>query len=145
MPNAPINVMSESVTSRNATITWEDGEMPNPVNPPITGYNVFFNNSVPVPSMSRTVTRSDLIPFTAYIVTVTATNDIGGSEMSVPYTFTTMEEGKSLNGNLIQVIICSASIHADMLYILYKLLLLVHALCNTTLLLPSTAMCSLCT
>ena len=56
-------------------------------------------------------------------MTVTATNDIGDSEMSVPYTFTTMEEGKFLNCYLIQVIICSASLHADMLPMLMQVVI----------------------
>lgn len=91
---------SESINSRTATIMWEDGPLPNPVNPPIVEYEVFLNGSsvgTTEFSESRTFILTSLTPFTNYIVTVRATNRVGNSEMSQPYVFNTMEERKSLH------------------------------------------------
>ena len=94
VPNAPMNVMSESITSRMATIRWQDGALLNPVNPPIIEYTIFLNDSSEGTAQSTTIILNDLIPFTSYTVSVVATNRIGDSAMSQPLKFTTLEEGK---------------------------------------------------
>ena len=98
VPSAPINVMSQSITSMTATIIWEDGPLTNPVNPPITGYRVFRNDSLVGGTIpSRELTFHSLTPFTTYSVTVIAINSVGDSEMSQAYEFTTMKERKYLH------------------------------------------------
>ena len=94
VPNAPINVMSESVTSRMATITWQDGTLPNPVHPPIIDYTISLNDSSEYTAQSTMIILDGLIPFTSYTVSVVATNIIGNSVMSQSHQFTTLEEGK---------------------------------------------------
>ena len=91
VPPPPINVMSELVTSRMANIIWKAGPVLL-----ITEYHVFLNGTLINSSVNRAVTLSDLIPFTTYIVTVTARNAIGDSEMSEALVFTTMEEGNTI-------------------------------------------------
>ena len=83
------------ITSRMATIMWLPGNLPNPLNPLITVYRVYLNlNDSFVNSSTNTrAILSNLTPFTTYIVTVTARNVIGESDMSEPHTYTTMEEG----------------------------------------------------
>ena len=76
-----------------ATIMWLPGNLPNPLNPVITVYSVYLNDSFVNSSKSTSAILSNLTPFTTYIVTVTARNVIGESDMSEPHTFTTMEEG----------------------------------------------------
>ena len=97
-PNPPINVMSGSITSRAANITWQDGDLPNPVNPMIELYTLYLNGTqaTEVNVSLTTTTLTGLIPFTYYVVTVVANNRIGNSIMSVSHSFTTMEEGKVL-------------------------------------------------
>ena len=96
VPNAPMNVMSESVTSRMATITWQNGAPPNPANPPIIEYTIFLNDSSEGTAQSTMIILDGLIPFTSYTVSIVARNRIGYSTMSQPHQFTTMEEGKIL-------------------------------------------------
>ena len=81
------------ITSRMATITWLPGILPNPVNPVITVYSVYLNDFFVNSSTNTSAILSNLAPFTTYIVTVTASNVIGESNMSEPHTFTTLEEG----------------------------------------------------
>lgn len=95
VPNPPINVILVSVTARTANIRWQDGELPNPVNPGIMNYTVFLNGSQRNVTVNNAALLTDLLPFTNYTVTIIATNRIGNSDMSTPYMFTTMEEGKS--------------------------------------------------
>ena len=135
VPSPPINVMSELITSRMASITWKAGILPSLPVLLITEYNVFLNGTLINSNVNRTVTLSDLIPFTTYIVTVTARNAIGDSEMSEPHVFTTMEEGKILRSNLVQVIIYLAFPHASMLFYSTDHFL-VNILHNITLFMP---------
>ena len=100
VPYAPINVMSGPITSRTADITWQDGDLPNPVNPEIISYrlSLYLNGTLvtEVDALLTTTTLTGLIPFTDYVVTVIANNRIGDSVMSLPHSFTTLEEGKIL-------------------------------------------------
>ena len=82
------------ITSRMSTIMWLPGVLPNPRNPVITVYSVYLNDSFVKNSSTNTrAILSNLTPFTTYIMTVTARNVIGESDMSEPHMFTTMEEG----------------------------------------------------
>ena len=72
---------------------WLPGNLPNPLNPVIIVYSVYLNNSFVNSSTNTRAILSNLTPFTTYIVTVTARNVIGESDMSEPHMFTTMEEG----------------------------------------------------
>lgn len=93
VPSAPIvNVMAQSISSRMAVATWEDGTPPNPVNPNITNYSVLLDGGLVANVTSRSVTLRGLIPFTDYIVSVVARNRIGDSTAG-SFEFTTLEEG----------------------------------------------------
>ena len=85
--------MSESVTSRTAEISWEDGALPNPVNPEIMEYSVYLNGSLAVTVTVRNAALDGLLPFVIYSVTVIARNRIGDSLMSESHIFSTLEEG----------------------------------------------------
>lgn len=84
--------MAESISSRMAVATWEDGTPPNPVNPIITGHDVFLNGELVADNVFRSVTLRGLIPFTDYTVSVVARNRIGDSTAG-SFMFTTLEEG----------------------------------------------------
>ena len=72
---------------------WLPGNSSNPLNPMITVYSVYLNDSFVNSSTNISAILSNLAPFTTYIVTVTARNVIGKSNMSEPHTFTTLDEG----------------------------------------------------
>ena len=101
-PRSPFNITPLVLGSREANVSWQDGVTPNPEIPPVIDYQVFLNNSL-IANVSTTSISLDntallpnttLLPFTKYVVTITARNRIGISNSSEPVTFMTEEECK---------------------------------------------------
>ena len=102
VPDTPINLTPNAVTSRNFTLTWIE---PHDNNAPILGYHVFYNepqffgsNEITLTVMGSMETRfvSGLHPGVHYMFTVIAFNEEGNSSRSQPLTVLTLEEGTVL-------------------------------------------------
>ena len=102
VPDTPINLTANGVTSRNITLTWME---PHDDNAPILGYYVFYNepqffgsNEIILTVMGSMGARfvSGLHPGVYYNFTVIAFNEEGNSSRSQPLTVLTFEEGTVL-------------------------------------------------
>ena len=94
VPSAPISVTANVTGSRNASVSWQEGVLPNTFSPPNLNFEVYLNGSLVNITNSTTVVLNSLSPFTDYKVTVVARNRIGISNISNPTLFMTKDEGK---------------------------------------------------
>ena len=96
-PNAPVNIQLVENGSRTTNITWQDGILPIPGNPPADSYQVSLLNDsfIDIFDVSTTSIFLDpLLPFTNYTITIAARNRIGFGNDSEPFSFVTNEERK---------------------------------------------------
>ena len=100
VPDIPVNLDANNVTSRNLTLIWT---APHDNNAPILGYSVFYTNPSFIQGGTE-VTRmtngrveelfiEDLHPGVEYYFTVLASNEEGNSSRSEPFNISTLEEG----------------------------------------------------
>lgn len=92
----PVGLPAPNVDIINATavvVTWTAPQEPNGI---ILGYNVSIGEQVFVANLFTTLTITDLMPFTNYVVYVIAFNSVG-YEMSNETLFTTGESGMKYN------------------------------------------------
>ncbi|XP_065910088.1 uncharacterized protein [Dysidea avara] len=92
VPSAPISVTANVTGSRNASVSWQEGVLPNTFSPPNLNFEVYLNGSLVNITNSTTVVLNSLSPFTDYKVTVVARNRIGISNISNPTLFMTKDE-----------------------------------------------------
>jgi len=91
-PSAPVITDIIVSGSRTVNISWQDGMPPIPGNPPVNAYQVSLSNSLIANVSATSVILNTLLPFTNYIVIITAMNRIGISNSSEPVLFMTDEE-----------------------------------------------------
>ena len=95
-PSAPINIVILELGSRTVVLSWQDGILLTPGNPPANIYQVLLDNSLAITVTTSSVTLEELLPFTSYNITIIAENRIGTSESSHPIFFMTAEEGMAI-------------------------------------------------
>ena len=95
-PSAPINIVILELGSRTVVLSWQDGILLTPGNPPANIYQVLLDNSLAITVTTSSVTLEELLPFTSYNITIIAENRIGTSDSSYPIFFMTAEEGMAI-------------------------------------------------
>ena len=101
----PEGVAAASIASRQITLTWVE---PHDNNAPIMNYQVQYlqpefvtgNREVIVTTTVTMATLTSLYPGVTYIFTITAHNTIGSSLPSLRAIVRTLDEGKSLNESI---------------------------------------------
>ena len=100
VPDVPVNLDANNVTSRNLTLIWT---APHDNNAPIFGYTVFYSHpsfiegsddvTVITDGRMEELFIEDLHPGVTYNFTVLAFNEEGSSNCSEPFNIRTLEEG----------------------------------------------------